>query len=601
MRKMATHKLHKQKGPSKPRWCLACPVLPAVLSVAVLLAWALVTRVPVAAAAGGSTPTSACTGEVAGVSVSGGNQQVAKVGTAFAQSLEVLVVDTAGCGVPGAEVTFVAPSSGAGGYFPGEVTTVTVATSSSGTATAPTFTANNVSGTFTVVAEASGYDADFSLTNTTVGVAASLNVVSGNAQGAKVGATFPSPLVVSVTDSSGGPVSGATVSFAVQAGSTGASATFTGGGLSATEQTNEAGQATSPELVAGTTAGSFSVVASVAGLSSVATFQLTVGSGSPATLVAGAGSSQSTELGTDFPVPLAVTVTDADGNDVAGALVTFEAPASGASGTFAGAGRAVSVSTNSDGVATAPDFSANETVGGYVVTATVRGAASPVAFALVNEPRTGASAPGPEGSYRLVTSSGRVLSSGGAANLGSPSAQQLRGSKVVAMASAPGGKGYWLATARGAVYAYGDARSYGSPAGLHLAKPIVGMAATPDGKGYWLVASDGGIFSYGDARFYGSTGKLHLVAPIVGIAAAPGGDGYWLAGRDGGVFAFGKATYYGSGLGLSPKPVVALVPSPDGYGYWVVSSNGTAAGFGDAGAQGSPTLRAGTVVAGAAA
>jgi hypothetical protein len=592
-------------------------------------------------AAGGSPPTSACTGQVAGVMVSGGNQQVAKVGSAFAQSLEVEVVDTAGCGVANTDVTFAAPTSGAGGYFPGDVTTVTVATSSSGTATAPTFTANEVSGTFTVVAEAGSFEADFSLTNTTVGVASSVSAVSGSGQAAGVGATFSSPLVASVTDSSGNPVPGVTVVFAVQAGSTGASASFLGGGASANEQTNEAGQATSPELTAGTTAGSFTVVASVSGLGSVATFDLTVSPGAPSTVTAGAGVSQSTELGTDFAVPLAVTVTDADGNGVAGATVSFTAPGSGASGVFAGAGRSVDVTTNSDGIATAPDFSANQTVGGYVVTATVAGASSPATFALVNQPRTSPSAPGPAGTYRLVTSTGKVLSSGDARSLGSLSGARLNGSKVVAIASTPGGKGYWLATAIGGVYAFGDAKLYGSPAHLHLARPIVGMAATPDGKGYWLVASDGGVFNYGDAGYYGSPahlhlarpivgmaaapdGKgywlvasdggvfnygdagyygspahLHLLAPIVGVAAAPDGKGYWLVGKDGGVFAFGRATYYGSGLGLSPKPVVALVPTSDGAGYWVVSANGTAAGFGDAGAQGSPTLRAGTVAAGA--
>jgi hypothetical protein len=72
----------------------------------------------------------------------------------------------------------------------------------------------------------------------------------------------------------------------------------------------------------------------------------------------------------------------------------------------------------------------------------------------------------------------------------------------------------------GGVFAYGDAGSYGSAAGLSLSKPIVGMAATPDGKGYWLVASDGGVFTYGDAGFFGSTASLHLSKPIVGMAGA---------------------------------------------------------------------------------
>jgi protocatechuate 3,4-dioxygenase beta subunit len=537
---------------------------------------------------------------VAGITVQGGNDQVAKVGNAYSEPLQAAVVDTAGCAVANVDVTFSAPSSGASGTFAGAVTSATVATSSSGVATAPTFTANEVSGSFSVVAQAGGFEVDFSLTNTTVGVANAVSALSGNAQSAGPGGRFPHPLVVSVTDSSGSPVPGATVTFAVTGGSSGATASFVGGGASASEQSNESGQATSPLLTAGATAGAFTVTASVSGVSSPATFTLTVGPGAPYSVQAGAGTSQSTEAGTDFAIPLAVTVTDSNGNDVAGAQVVFKAPAAGPSGVFAGAGHVVAVTTGPDGVATAPAFSANATTGGYVVTASVSGVSSPATFAMVNEPRDTANVPGPAGSYRLVTDTGRVLASGSAADLGSLPASKLRGSKVVGMAETPGGQGYWLVTAKGQVFAFGDARYYGSTGKLHLARPIVGMAATPDGKGYWLVASDGGIFNYGDARYYGSTGKLHLARPIVGMAAPAQGDGYWLVASDGGVFAFGKATYYGSGLGLSPKPVKAIVPTPGGGGYWVVSANGTVAGFGDAGAQGSPTLSAGTVVAGAA-
>ena len=551
-----------------------------------------------APAGAASPPTSACTGTVAGITVQGGNDQVAKVATAYMQSLTAEVVDTAGCPVPNVDVTFTAPSTGASGTFAGAVTTATVATSSSGEATAPTLTANEVSGTFSVVARVGAFEADFSLTNTTVGVANSVSAVSGNAQSAGPGASFPDPLVASVTDSSGDPVPGATVTFAVTAGSSGATASFVGGGASVSEQTDESGQATSPLLMAGTTSGSLSVTASVSGLDSVATFTLTVGSGAPYSVQAGAGDSQSAESGTDFAVPLAVTVTDSNGNGVAGAEVVFEAPASGPSGVFAGAGHSVTVTTGSDGVAIAPSFSADATAGGYVVTASVSGVSSPATFAMVNKPRSTASAPGPAGTYHLVTNSGRVLASGNAAELGSLPVSKLGGSKVVGMAQIPGGKGYWLVTAKGKVFAFGNAKTYGSPS--HLAKPIVGMASTPDGKGYWLVASDGGIFNYGDARYDGSTGKLHLKAPIVGMAAPAQGDGYWLVASDGGVFAFGKATYYGSGLGFSPRPVRAIVPTADGGGYWVVSANGTAAGFGDAGAQGSATLKTNTVVGGAA-
>jgi hypothetical protein len=75
------------------------------------------------------------------------------------------------------------------------------------------------------------------------------------------------------------------------------------------------------------------------------------------------------------------------------------------------------------------------------------------------------------------------------------------------------------------------------------------MASTPDGRGYWLVASDGGIFAYGDARFYGSTGNLVLNQPVVGMASTSSGRGYWLEAADGGIFAYGDAAYHGSSAG----------------------------------------------------
>jgi hypothetical protein len=44
------------------------------------------------------------------------------------------------------------------------------------------------------------------------------------------------------------------------------------------------------------------------------------------------------------------------------------------------------------------------------------------------------------------------------------------------------------------------------------------MAATADGQGYWLVGRDGGVFAFGDAKFYGSATGTSLGTPIVGMA-----------------------------------------------------------------------------------
>jgi len=40
--------------------------------------------------------------------------------------------------------------------------------------------------------------------------------------------------------------------------------------------------------------------------------------------------------------------------------------------------------------------------------------------------------------------------------------------------------------------------------GIVPVTPIVGIAATADGDGYWLTSADGGVFAFGDARFFGS-------------------------------------------------------------------------------------------------
>jgi hypothetical protein len=582
-----------------------------------------------------------CTGTLAGLQVTAGSPQLAKVGTAFADPLEATVVDTGGCPLANEDVVFTAPGTGPSASFEGGLTADTVTTNTQGIATAPALTANDISGSYTVTAQIQNtlYEVSYDLTNTTTGVATTVTEVSGNSQSAAVGAQYNAPLEVSVTDAYGAAVPGATVNFTVVTTS-GAGATFVGGGATAAVQTGTDGTATSPQLVAGSTVGTFTVTATVSGVSAPVTFTLTNVASAPTTLAVGTGSSQDAELGTTFAIPLAVTVTDTNGNDVVGASVTFRAPSSGPSGVFAGYGATAVILTDSSGVATAPDFSANQVTGGYIVTASVAGLSSEATFALVNTSRTTASVTGPAGTYWLVTGTGQVLRSGAAVNYGGvtkklsapivamasmpsgagywlvasngvvypfggaasygPQSKLHLAKPIVGIASTANGKGYWLVAANGQVFNYGDAVNYGSPSKLHLTKAIVGIAATPDGKGYWLVASDGGIFNYGDAAFHGSTGSLHLKKPIVGIAAAPGGAGYWLVASDGGVFGFGRAaTFFGSGASLSPKPVKAIVPTSDGDGYWIVSANGTAAGFGDAGAQGSRSSAKTAVVGGA--
>jgi hypothetical protein len=106
---------------------------------------------------------------------------------------------------------------------------------------------------------------------------ASITVTSGSSQSATVSTAFSSPLVATVADSGGNPVSGVSVTFTVVAGSGGASASFTTGGATDTETTGSNGQAsTSQTLTANATTGTFTVTANFTGnAGSAATFNLT--------------------------------------------------------------------------------------------------------------------------------------------------------------------------------------------------------------------------------------------------------------------------------------------------------------------------------------
>ncbi len=184
--------------------------------------------------------------------------------------------------------------------------------------------------------------------------------------------------------------------------------------------------------------------------------------------------------------------------------------------------------------------------------------------------------------YWVVAGDGGIFAFGEARFFGSTGNQRLN-SPVLGMAPTPTGGGYWLVAGDGGIFSFGDARFAGSTGNLVLNQPVVGMAATPTGNGYWLVARDGGIFAFGDARFFGSTGAMRLNQPVVGMAPTPSGQGYWLVASDGGIFAFGDARFQGStGAIRLNRPVIDMAATPSGAGYWLVASDGGIFAFGDA-------------------
>lgn len=313
------------------------------------------------------------------IAVQSGSGQSATVNTAFAAQLVAYVAQN-GSALQGAVVTFTPPTTGASGTFAGGVNTAT--TNAQGLATSAIFTANTKAGAYSVTASTPGAtaSASFTLTNN-AGPAAAISATSGSGQSATVGTAFTNPLVATVSDQYGNPVSGVTVTFTPP--SSGASGTFSGGVNTAT--TNSSGVATSQTFTANTTAGGYSVTASTPGASASATFTLTNTAGSAASITATSGSGQSTPVGTAFPNPLAATVKDQYGNLVSGVTVTFTPPAqSGASGTFAGGVN--TATTNSSGVATSQTFTANNNQGAYVVSASVPGVTATASFTLTNSP-----------------------------------------------------------------------------------------------------------------------------------------------------------------------------------------------------------------------
>ncbi|MGA2743517.1 MAG: hypothetical protein ABSE44_02375 [Candidatus Sulfotelmatobacter sp.] len=210
----------------------------------------------------------------------------------------------------------------------------------------------------------------------------SIAATGGTPQSHSVNGMFASALVATVT-TNGGPASGLVVTFTAPA--SGASATFSDTtALTASATTDSNGVATSPAFAANGTAGIYAITAAVSGAVTPAIFTLTNTTGAPSAISATGGTPQSASINTAFPAPLVATVVDSGKNPVGGAVVTFTAPATGASGTFANGTATETDTTNASGLATSTTFTANGTSGADVVTATVGGVSTPANFNLTN-------------------------------------------------------------------------------------------------------------------------------------------------------------------------------------------------------------------------
>jgi Pro-kumamolisin, activation domain len=196
--------------------------------------------------------------------------------------------------------------------------------------------------------------------------------------------------------------------------------------------------------------------------------------------------------------------------------------------------------------------------------------------------------------YWMLTADGRVYPFGDALSYGDSAAAlaplMAGGVRATKLEPTPTGHGYWIVDSAGHVGAFGDARDLGGvPAGqLRPAERVTSLSSTPSGAGYWLFTDQGRVFGYGDAPFLGDMSTTKLNGPILGSIPSTSGHGYYLVGSDGGIFAFGDAAFRGSMGGTHLNaPVESLVPTTDDGGYWLVAGDGGIFAFGDATFHGS--------------
>jgi uncharacterized delta-60 repeat protein len=110
-------------------------------------------------------------------------------------------------------------------------------------------------------------------------------------------------------------------------------------------------------------------------------FNITVNA--PSVITAVSGSGQSATINSAFAGALQSKVTDVNGNPIGAVVVTFTAPANGASGAFANNSATTTAATDANGIASA-SFTAGGTAGLYSVSASINGGAPSTVFSLTN-------------------------------------------------------------------------------------------------------------------------------------------------------------------------------------------------------------------------
>ncbi len=281
----------------------------------------------------------------------------ARTGTAgqvLADSLEAVVRDQYGNGIPGATVVWLVTGGG------GTVSPASATTDAAGVARAQ-WTLGLQLGQQTAEASLSpAVRVQFTAT-AGVPVGAVLAKVSGDGQTGTAGTTLGQPVVVQLRTSLGQPLAGASITWTPAAGS---------GTATPPVSITDPNGAASTAWTLGGTAGPQQLTASAEGVAPV-TFGATATAGAAATLAIVGGNGQTAPPNARVPQPLGVRVTDAFGNPVPGVTVTW---------TVTGGGGSITATsrTEANGIAQAL-WTLGPAEGANTATATAPGT-SPVTF-----------------------------------------------------------------------------------------------------------------------------------------------------------------------------------------------------------------------------
>ncbi len=292
-----------------------------------------------------------------------GSGQSAQISTAVANPFVVRVLDQNGDAMAGVTVSFT--------VTPGGILNPTSATTGANGQAETRLTLGSATGTYTITASTAGVTlaATFTATATAQPVtltATTIEAVSGSGQSAKISSAVTNPFVVRVLDQNGAAMSGVSVSFSVTPDGT----------LNPTSTTTGTNGEAQTHLTLGSTAGTYTITASAAGITDAVTFTATA-TATPitiiaTTLVAVSGSGQNAQTSSAIANPFVVCVLDQNGAAMSGVSVSFSV-------TPDGTLNPTSTTTGTNGEAQTY-LTLGSTAGTYTITASAAGITDTVTF-----------------------------------------------------------------------------------------------------------------------------------------------------------------------------------------------------------------------------